>query len=124
MLRRQIILMIMAILFSFAFQVLAADNLQEGWRGSVITDPSISIKCEILIDKRQKKINNKQKLVALLDRNHKLRKITPQRKVTIAQKLKENRNSLNRELLLTREKIRNLTETIIRKGCPGITLSQ
>ncbi len=89
---------------------------------SVIEDPSFTTKCEELLDDRIKKIGVKNKILGLIDRNRRLRKITPIEKQSIVDKLEENFINLRRELYLTRQKIMNTDEEIVRKGCPGITI--
>jgi hypothetical protein len=105
------------IMFNISLSGFAQSNI-----GSVITDPSISKRCEALTLKRTKKIKHKQKLAGLVERNKRLQKITPKAKVTVKEKLTENLYKLNRELRLTRIRIDHLTEDIVRKGCPGIIL--
>jgi len=89
---------------------------------SIIEDPSFSTKCEILLDERTKKIDLKNRILGLIDRNRRLRKLSPPEKQSVIEKLEINFTSLRRELYLTRQKISNSDEEIVRKGCPGITI--
>ena len=92
------------------------------WRGSVITDPSISIRCQELVEERTLKINHKQRISALIVRNKVLQKITPDFKKSLKGKIQQNYSNLERELYLAKAKIEHLEENIVRKGCPGIGL--
>lgn len=94
----------------------------EDYKRTVITDPSISRRCELLTEKRQEKIANKQKLLAMIERNKHLQKITPENKESIKKKLEFNLGHLEHELILTQTQIQYQEENIVRKGCPGIAL--
>ncbi len=94
----------------------------EDYRRTVITDPSISRRCELLTEKRQEKISNKQRILGMIERNKHLQKITPENKMTVKRKLEENLGHLEHELLLTTTQIQYQEENIVRKGCPGISL--
>lgn len=94
----------------------------EDFRKTVITDPSISRRCNELMRQRQQKIDHKQKIRNLLQRSKRLIQLTPPERKTIMTKLKKNYKSLSHELRLTLNQIQNKEENIIRKGCPGIKL--
>ena len=94
----------------------------EDYKRTVITDPSISRRCELLTEKRAEKISNKQRILALIERNKHLQKITPENKLTIKKKLEVNLGHLEHELILTQTQIQYQEENIVRKGCPGISL--
>ncbi|MDD4975810.1 MAG: hypothetical protein PHY93_15740 [Bacteriovorax sp.] len=94
----------------------------EDYKRTVITDPSISRRCELLTEKRQEKIANKQRIMAMIERNKHLQKITPENKVTVKKKLEANLGHLEHELILTQTQIQYQEESIVRKGCPGIAL--
>jgi hypothetical protein len=96
--------------------------IAEDYKRTVITDPGISRRCELLIEKRQEKINNKQKILALIERNKHLQKITPPNKLSIKRKLEINLGHLEHQLILFQTQIQYQEETIVRKGCPGISL--
>ena len=98
------------------------EHIGDYFKGSVITDPTKTRRCEELIDVRGKKISYKNKLLGLIDRNKKLRKMVPREKVSVHEKLERNLINLNRELKLARIKIAKASEEIIIKGCPGISL--
>lgn len=95
----------------------AEENIQ-----SILTDPSFSNRCDDLLEKRNKKIVHKNKILSLIDRNRRLRKTVASNKITIKNNLEKNFSDLRRELYLTRQKITFADEEIIRKGCPGIVL--
>ncbi len=94
----------------------------EDYKRTVITDPSISRRCELLTEKRQEKIANKQKILAMIERNKHLQKITPENKISTKKKLEINLGHLEHELILTQTQIQYQEENIVRKGCPGIAL--
>lgn len=94
----------------------------EDFRGTVVTDPSISRRCEFLTEKRSFKLQHKQKILDLIDRNKHLQKVAPVTKVTLKKKLEINLGRLEQELILTLHQIQYQEENIVRKGCPGISL--
>lgn len=94
----------------------------EDYKRTVITDPSISRRCELLSEKRLDKLNNKQRILALIARNKHLQSITPENKITVKKKLEVNLGHLEHELILTQTQIQYQEESIVRKGCPGIAL--
>jgi len=94
----------------------------EDYKRTVINDPSISRRCELLTEKRQEKIANKQRILGLIERNKHLQQIAPENKITVKRKLEENLGHLEHELLLTTTQIQYQEENIVRKGCPGISL--
>lgn len=94
----------------------------EDYKRTVITDPSISRKCQLLTETRKEKIGNKQRILAMIERNKRLQKITPENKVSIKSKLEINLGHLEHELSLTLTQIQYQEENIVRKGCPGVTL--
>lgn len=94
----------------------------EDFRGTVITDPSIARRCEILTETRNQKLINKQRILSLIERNKYLQKVTPENKVTLKRKLELNLGHLEHELTLTQTQIQFHEENIVRKGCPGISL--
>ena len=94
----------------------------EDYKRTVITDPSISRKCQLLTETRKEKIANKQRILAMIERNKRLQKITPENKVSIKTKLEINLGHLEHELSLTQTQIQYQEENIVRKGCPGVTL--
>ena len=94
----------------------------EDYKRTIITDPSISRRCELLSDKRTEKIANKQRILALIERNKHLQKIAPDNKITVKKKLETNLGHLEHELILTNTQIQYQEEILIRKGCPGINL--
>lgn len=100
----------------------AQKALAEDYKRTVITDPSISRRCELLTEKRAEKIANKQRILALIERNKHLQSITPENKVTVKRKLETNLGHLQHELILTQTQIQYQEENIVRKGCPGIAL--
>jgi len=101
---------------------LLAQCYAEDYKRTVITDPSISRRCEVLTETRTEKIANKQRILSLIERNKHLQKITPINKITVKRKLEVNLGRLEHELSLTQAQIQFQEENIVRKGCPGISL--
>lgn len=106
----------------FLISLLPIYNFAQDYKKTVITDPGISRRCGALMKQRTQKIDHKQKLGSLIERNRRLIKITPPERKTLVKKLRKTFKSLKRELRLTLNQIQNKEENIIRKGCPGITL--
>jgi hypothetical protein len=92
------------------------------YKHTVITDPSIGRRCEILTENRDEKVAQKQRILALIERNKYLQKKTPENKISVKNKLEINLGHLEHELSLAINQIQFQEETIIRKGCPGINL--
>ncbi len=92
------------------------------YKRTVINDPSISRRCELLGETRKEKIANKQRILAMIERNRHLQEITPVNKLTVKKKLEVNLGHLEHELTLTQTQIQFHEENIVRKGCPGISL--
>lgn len=102
--------------------LLSRISYAEDYKRTVINDPSISRRCELLSEKRIEKIANKQRILAMIERNKHLQNITPDNKVTVKKKLEVNLGHLEHELVLTLNQIQYQEENIVRKGCPGISL--
>lgn len=94
----------------------------EDYKRTVINDPSISRRCELLTESRKEKISNKQRVAGLIERNKHLQEITPENKVSLKKKLEINLGHLEHELTLIQTQIQHHEENIVRKGCPGVTL--
>ena len=106
----------------FSTSVKAISPEDDYIRGAVITDPSTTRRCEELIRERSEKITYKNKLLSLLDRNKKLKLMTPSQKISILETLDRTQKSLEDKLDKASQKIQTSGEEIIRVGCPGITL--
>ena len=111
-----------SLLFLIVFVGYSAKIVAEDYKRTVITDPSTSRRCELLTESRKEKIGNKQRILAMIERNKHLQKITPENKVTVKKKLEVNLGHLEHELTLIQTQIQFHEENIVRKGCPGITL--
>ncbi|OUR96536.1 hypothetical protein A9Q84_09305 [Halobacteriovorax marinus] len=97
-------------------------SLAQDYENTVVTDPSISRRCEELLNKRNQKVSHKQKLMELITRNRKLLKYVPKEKNSVKTKLIDNYGKLKNELRLSLIKINHYEESIVRTGCPGLTL--
>ena len=89
----------------------------------LITDPSFSIRCEKLIAERKRQIQLKQKTDLLIERSEKLLKSAETKRELAINRLNFIYTRLNQEQRLLQHKISRQEEDIIRKGCPGITIS-
>jgi hypothetical protein len=89
---------------------------------TVITDPSISRRCDALLEQRNLKVGHKQHLAALIVRAEKLLKVAPPERSTVVKRLRRTKQHLEQEMELTLSKLQFQEENIIRKGCPGIVL--
>jgi hypothetical protein len=110
------------LLFLTVFIGIFSKCYAEDYKRTVINDPSISRRCEILSEARLEKITHKQRILGLIERNKHLQKISPENKVSIKRKLETNLGHLEHELDLTLTQIQFHEENIVRKGCPGISL--
>ncbi len=118
MIRR--IFIILTLTLSF---LISSDNLiAQDYENTVVTDPSISRRCEELLGKRNQKVAHKQKLMELITRNRRLLKYVPKEKNSVKTKLIDNYGKLKNELRLSLIKISHLEESIVRTGCPGLAL--
>lgn len=113
-------LIFLTCLVSYPFLAARAQNLTAG--RSVITDPAVSRRCEALTKKRQAKIEYRQRVQDLLERNLKIQQISPQNRKVALNKLRQTQRALKVELELSADRIQTLEEVIVRKGCPGIVL--
>ncbi len=110
------------IILIFSLNLMAAGTDEEYIRGAVITDPATTRRCEELIKERSEKITYKNRLLSLIDKNKKLKEMTPENKISIHETLDQTRKSLDEKLEKFTKKIQESGEEIIRVGCPGITL--
>ncbi len=88
---------------------------------SVITAPSISSKCRVLLEERESKVKYKQRLAALIERNIKLQHQKIE-EVKIKQTLLSNLRKLRNEYILAKERVRFLGDEVVKTGCPGVSI--
>jgi hypothetical protein len=112
---------ILTFLLGFSFLPIPY-GLAQDFQRSVVTDPSISRRCEALISERQKKILHKQRLDALLLRNQQVQRLTPDERATLRRRLESHNSRVQQEQHLSLVQIQHLEERIVRQGCPGIRL--
>ena len=89
---------------------------------SIVTDPSLSRRCEVLLKRRKERVLHKLKLMALSRRNLSLQNNLTPEKATLRKKLKKNHYEINLEIRLLKQKIKREDEEVIRTGCPGVIL--
>lgn len=106
------------IILNFGSNIASAED----YKRSVINDPSISRRCELLSEERKLKIASKQRVAGLIERNKHLQQITPENKISVKKKLEINLGHLEHELILIKTQIQYQEENLVRKGCPGIVL--
>lgn len=95
-----------------------SNSIQE----KIITDPSISRRCEELLNHRKQKIGHKQRITYLIEHAKKLKNRTPDNKISIEERLSRTTLDLIKEAKLTTLQISHIEENIIRHGCPGLSL--
>ncbi len=88
----------------------------------IIRDPAISRRCKALLKERSEKIIVQQKLTSLIMRNKKLQNKSLQSQQVVLGKLELLETRLKNNLRLTKLRVSSMEESIVRKGCPGITL--
>jgi len=110
------------LLFLLLFQVDLGSKERSLPERSVVTDPSLSHRCEVLLKRRKERVRHKLKLMALSKRNLNLQKNLIPEKDTLRKKLKKNQYEIELELSLIRQKIQREDEEVIRTGCPGVIL--
>lgn len=113
---------ILILTFALCVFVESQNLMAQDYENTVVTDPSISRRCEELLGKRNQKVGHKQKLMELITRNRRLLKYVPKEKKTVKTKLITNYGKLKNELRLSLIKISHLEENIVRTGCPGLAL--
>ncbi len=87
-----------------------------------ISRPVLSLRCKELFQERADKIKIQQRLNALLQRNKDLIKKSPNAKQSLHARLKSTEVKVKNELYLTNLQIETMEETIVRSGCPGLSL--
>jgi len=113
-------LVVLLFILLLTTNLLSASNLDD--IKDIISDPTVSQRCKVLIQNRNEKIQTKQKLSSLLKRNKKLiNRARPSQKV-VTKRLQITKLSLENSLRLTKFRIKVMEENIVRKGCPGIAL--
>lgn len=115
-------ILLFAILCAAPSLALAQLDARDMITNSVITDPSLSRRCEALLSELDKKRAHKQKLTELLVRNERMQRVTPTNKKQLKRNLELNHRKIDREIDLARMKIQRQEETLIRGGCPGVVL--
>lgn len=102
--------------------ILSVSVAQVNMHNDIIKDPAISRRCKALLQERSDKIIVQQKLTALIMRNQKMQNKTLDKQEVVLSKLEQLDVRLKNNLKLTKIRIVNMEENIVRKGCPGITL--
>lgn len=97
------------------------ESLTDVFLKNIITDPAISFHCKELLKDKNRKIFIKQKIYSFLHRSKKLRKLAPDNKKSIKEKIKRTEIKLDQKLSSVNSQIRKMNEIIIRNGCPTIS---
>jgi hypothetical protein len=87
-----------------------------------ISTPSISRRCQEMMVERNDKVAIKQRLNSLSERNQRLLKNIPKKRVAMEKQLKATQFRIKNELYLSTMQVETMEEKIIRSGCPGISL--
>ncbi len=87
-----------------------------------LTSPNMSVRCRDLLKERNEKIQVRQKLSSLVQRNDALLKKVAPNRVSMRRRLEANGITLRNEHYLAALQVQNMEEGIVRSGCPGISL--
>jgi hypothetical protein len=112
-------LILTVIVLALAAPVSAQD---ETLMQDAITKPVLSQRCRELFKERADKIKVQQRLNGLLQRNEDMIKKSPRAKDTLHGRLSSTRVKIKNELYLANLQIETMEETIVRSGCPGLSL--
>lgn len=102
----------------FLHQQLAAQSTHL----SIIKDPHLNGRCKELLTKRYQLVEIKRKIKGMINTNHNLTAGIPPEKINLHKKLYRNHQKLQREYYYVGQKIINLEETLIKRGCPGVRM--
>ncbi len=108
------------ILFIVLFPTITLSNID--LITDVIRDPAISRRCKALLKERSEKIIVQQKITSLLMRNQKLKYRAKNSQKVVLSKLNIMDTRLKNNLKLAKIRVKSMEESLVRKGCPGITL--
>ncbi len=100
----------------------AAYSQDEALLQDPVTKPVLSQRCRELFKERADKIKVQQRLNGLLQRNEELLRKSPKAKSTVHARLNSTRVKIRNELYLTNLQVESMEETIVRSGCPGLSL--
>ena len=89
---------------------------------TIVSKEVVTLRCLRLKEKRAEKLELKNNLQNLINKNEKLTQVAGEKRVIVREKLAKNMTMLRRELVLVKMKIQKLEEEIIRKGCPPLDL--
>ncbi|MBT7608249.1 MAG: hypothetical protein HN576_00740 [Bacteriovoracaceae bacterium] len=87
---------------------------------TVVNDPSIRLRCEILQNNKDKKLKNKKKLITLANKNLTLRRFAAYEKKVVKERLKIAYSKILDAIKQRNFDIEIMTEELIRKGCPSL----
>lgn len=107
------------LLIFLSYNTLSNTNF-ELFTKSPITNPSIGLRCNELIKKRESKIRMRQRLNEVLSKVFNLKKIAPKNKVQARKRLESIEAKTKKEIQLSNFKIQNLRRTLIKQGCPRV----
>jgi predicted ArsR family transcriptional regulator len=88
----------------------------------LLTDPNVSLRCKEMLEERSEKIQIRQKLSALIERNLALVRGLSNSREQMKKRLEANYRLLKNEHYLATLQVQSREEMIIRNGCPGINL--
>ncbi len=88
----------------------------------LLSDPNVSLRCKEMLEDRNGKIQLRQKISALIERNISLFKNLKEQQKHMRLRLKANYRLLKNELYIANLQVQSQEEMIIRQGCPGLNL--
>lgn len=107
------------ILLALSWSLMAQE---ESLMQDAITKPTLSLRCKELFKERAEKIKVQQRLNALFQRSQDLIRKTPSSKPSLQNRLQSNQVKIKNELYLVNLQIESMEESIVRSGCPGLSL--
>jgi len=87
-----------------------------------INKPALSLRCKEMLRERDDKVKVQQRLNALFQRNQDLIKKSPKANSSVKSRLNATQVKIKNQLYLTNLNIETMEESIVRSGCPGISL--
>lgn len=95
---------------------------QEMETNDILRNPALSSRCRYLLKERNQKIQFRLKLEDAQKKNNQLLSSLPPEKQSVKLKLSAAKTEISHEISLASLRIKNMEETIIKSGCPGIAL--
>jgi hypothetical protein len=102
--------------------MLCSNVFASGLTKELLTDPNVSLRCKEMLEERSEKVQLRQRLSSLIERNLSLVKTLSETRKFMRLRLESNYRLLKNELYLANLQVQSREEMIIRNGCPGINI--